>query len=436
MNIPPPSEKQARIIWAAVTGLAIALIVALVVAAVWGLGRILNVLSSVVWPLAVAAVLAYLLDPVVDFLERRRIPRTRAIGLVFLVALFLVLAVFASVVPRLVVETQQLVANVPTFVARTEKSVTAWLNAPPEPLLELLERFGVGRKHTPADTNAPSVVETNLPAIGETNTPPIETTNAPPARTTGNSLLDQLDKETMGKTTGWVAAALKAIGGWLANQISRLAGLFGVIAGLALIPIYLFYLLLEKRAISRSWTDYLPAVDSKLKQEMAFVIGSINDYLIAFFRGQVLVAICDGILYAIGFSIIGLPYAVLIGAVAMVLTIIPFLGAIVTCGAALLIALVTFGDWQHPALVIAVFAVVQGIEGYILQPKILGDRVGLHPMVIIIAVMAGTTLLGGILGGILAIPLAAALRVILWRYVWKAPEAPAKKQKGNAGASR
>lgn len=419
MNIPPPSDKQAHIIWASLTGLALAIIVALAVGVIWGLGRVLDVLSPVVWPLAVAAVLAYLLDPVVDFLERRRIPRPRAIGLVFFVALFLVLAVFASVVPRLVVETQRLVSNVPTFVEKVEKSVTDWLNSPPDPLLELLERFGVGRKHTPAGTNALPVIATNLPVTVETDAPAEPATNSPPAKTTGNTLLDQLDKETMGKTTGWVAAALKAIGGWLANQVSRLAGLFGVIAGLALIPIYLFYLLLEKRSISRNWTDYLPANDSKLKQELAFVLGSINDYLIAFFRGQVLVAICDGVLYGIGFAIIGLPYAILIGVMAMVLTIIPFLGAIVTCGSALLIALVTFGDWQHPLGVIIVFAVVQGIEGYVLQPKILGDRVGLHPMIIILAIMTGTTLLGGILGGLLAIPLAAALRVILLRYVWK-----------------
>jgi predicted PurR-regulated permease PerM len=212
------------------------------------------------------------------------------------------------------------------------------------------------------------------------------------------------------------------VGGWIPQQLSRLAGLFGIIAGLALIPIYLFYLLLEKRAITDNWTVYLPVTDSKFKEELVFVLRSINDYLIAFFRGQVLVAICDGVLYGIGFAIIGLPYAFVIGAVAMVLTIIPFLGAIVTCGVALLIALVTYGDWQHPLLVIAVFAVVQGIEGYILQPKIIGDRVGLHPMVIIVAIMTGTTLLGGVLGGLLAIPLAAVLRVVMTRYVWQKKE--------------
>jgi predicted PurR-regulated permease PerM len=116
---------------------------------------------------------------------------------------------------------------------------------------------------------------------------------------------------------------------------------------------------------------------------------------------------------------IGLPYAVLIGAMAIVLTMIPFLGAIVTCVAALLIALVTYGDWLHPLLVLAVFAVVQTLEGLVISPKIMGDRVGLHPVTIIISVMVGTTLLGGLLGGILAIPLTAALRVVMFRYVWK-----------------
>jgi len=180
---------------------------------------------------------------------------------------------------------------------------------------------------------------------------------------------------------------------------------------------------LEKRGIQSRWTDYLPVSNSSFKNELVFVIGSINDYMIAFFRGQVLVAICDGILYTIGFMIIGLPYAVLVGVMATFLTMIPFLGAIVTCVAALLIMVLQYGDWTHPALVLAVFAVVQSLEGLVISPRIMGDRVGLHPLTIIIGVMVGTTLLGGLLGGILAIPLTAVLRVVLSRYVWKRPAA-------------
>jgi len=421
MNIPPPTEKQAHVIWLAVTGFVFATIVALIVALVWGLGQVLHVVSPVVWPIAVAGVLAYLLDPVVDFFERRRVPRTRAIVLVFAIAMFLVLAVFSSVVPRLVVETQQLVRNVPTFIGKLETRARLYMAEPPAPLRGVLERFGVQWQPHSAATNE------LIDATGSTNHPAVR-----PGQTSGaNQFVDQLDAQTVQKASAWMTSLLKAVGGWIPQQLSRLAGFFGIIAGLALIPIYLFYLLLEKRAITDNWTGYLPMNDSKFKEELVFVLRSINDYLIAFFRGQVLVAICDGVMYAIGFAIIGLPYAVVIGAVAMVLTIIPFLGAIVTCGAALLIALVTYGDWQHPLLVIAVFAVVQGIEGYVLQPKIIGDRVGLHPMVIIVAIMTGTTLLGGVLGGLLAIPLAAVLRVVLARYVWqkKAPGTPVLKLK-------
>jgi predicted PurR-regulated permease PerM len=111
----------------------------------------------------------------------------------------------------------------------------------------------------------------------------------------------------------------------------------------------------------------------------------------------------------------------LIGAMAIALTMIPFLGAIFTCLTALVIAFVQFGDWRHPLLVLLVFGIVQALEGLVISPKIMGDRVGLHPVTIIIAVMVGTTLLGGILGGILAIPLTAALRVVMFRYIWKRP---------------
>ena len=135
-----------------------------------------------------------------------------------------------------------------------------------------------------------------------------------------------------------------------------------------------------------------------------------------------MVAMCDAGLFTTGFLIIGMPYAILIGASALALTMIPFLGAITICVTALIIAVVQYGDWLHPLLVLAVFAVVQTLEGLVISPRIMGGRVGLHPLAIIIAVMAGTTLLGGLLGGVLAIPLTAVLRVLLARYVWKKRE--------------
>ena len=99
MNLPPPTDRQARILWAALTGLAIATLVVLVVALLWGTGRVLHVLSPVIWPLAVAAVIAYLLDPIIDFLQRKGAPRARAIAVVFAMVLLFMVGLVGSVVP-------------------------------------------------------------------------------------------------------------------------------------------------------------------------------------------------------------------------------------------------------------------------------------------------------------------------------------------------
>jgi len=444
MPLPPPSDQQARVIWVALTGLAVAAIIGLIVGLVWGLGRVLNVLGPVLWPLAIAGVLAYLIDPVVDAFERRRVPRVRAVVLVFVLALLLVAGLFGSVVPQIVVELKQLGSEIPGYMNKVELRVNHWSTNPPAIFSRTFERFFPPHADPASATNAPG----DLAAVPATNALPPRpvTTNVallihlvgsdtntvlltvPPPAAVGSdgsaSFLESLlTLDNVKSATTIVSRAASGVGHWLLGQAGKVTSLFGVLfgvlAGLALIPIYLFYFLLEKRGIEANWTTYLPVQDSGFKEELVFVLRSVNDYLIAFFRGQVLVALCDGILYTIGFLIIGLPYAVLIGVLATCLTIIPFIGAFVTVALALVISLVQFGDWQHPAMVLAVFAVVQTLEGFVIQPKIMGDRVGLHPVIIIIALMVGTTLLGGLLGGILAIPLAAALRVIMFRYIWR-----------------
>ncbi len=384
MNLKPPTENQTRILWFALTGLAVATVIVLIVAAVWGLSRLLDVLSPVLWPLAVAAVVACLLSPLVDWLERRNVPRTRAIILVFIVAIALVAAVLASVIPQVVVETQQLAAKVPEYSERLQQRIGKLIAEPPDFLRHFL----------PAPSSASS--ESNSPAA--TNNP------------------------ALASATTWLAGTLPTLGSWLLGKIGKVASGFGILVGLALVPVYAFYFLREKRGIQSHWKEYLPVRDSAAKEEIFFVLDAINRYLVAFFRGQVLVAMCDAVLYTIGFLIVGVNYAFLLGFAAVFLTIIPYLGALVIFITALTLTFVQYGDWTHPLMVLGVFAVVQTLEGFVISPKIIGDRVGLHPLVIIIAVMAGTTLLGGILGGVLAIPLAAALRVILARYVWKKRE--------------
>ena len=407
--------------WLALTGIAIATMVLLVAGLIWGLGQALHILAPVIWPLAIAGVIAYLLDPVVDKLETRGVPRTRAIIMVFACALVLMIGLLGSVVPQIVTETSDLVKRVPTYSQRVQTRVQNWINHPPA----LLRKF-VDRKLSSAGTNSPAsnVGVPPIESIPSTNAAASTSTNALPTMPADEASTAEFWSKVFGQDTvksaaDWFAKMAPRAASWAGEQISRVASFFGLIAGLALVPVYAFYFLLEKRAIETHWTDYLPVKTSGFKDELIFVIKSINDHLISFFRGQVLVAICDGVCYTIGFLLIGLPYAVLLGAIAIVLTMIPFLGAIATCSAALVIAFVQFGDWQHPLLVLAVFAVVQSLEGFVIQPKIMGDRTGLHPLTIIIAVMVGTTALGGILGGILAIPMTAAGKVLMLRYVWK-----------------
>jgi len=419
MSLPPPTPKQAQILWLALTGLAAATIVLLAVALIWGLGEVLHILAPVIWPLAIAGVIAYLLDPVVDYLERRHVPRTRAILVVFAGAVMLVLGLVGSLVPQVITETRDLAVRVPTYAETVKTNVVNWVSNPrlPSMLNKLLPQ------RLTAETNATSVgtlIVTNMESgVVTTNSPPTDSTAVDVSRFWSGLF----GKDTFKSAADWFAKTAPKIGSWAVNQASRVASLFGLLAGLALVPVYAFYLLLEKRGIESHWTDYLPVGQSGFKDELIFVIKSINEHLIAFFRGQVLVAMCDGVCYTIGFLLIGLPYAVLLGVMATFLTMIPFLGAIVTCAAALVIALVQFGDWRHPVLVLAVFAVVQSLEGFVIQPKIMGERTGLHPLTIIIAVMVGTTVLGGILGGLLAIPLTAAGKVLMLRYIWKKREA-------------
>src|ERR1017187_2910492 len=143
MSIPPPSERQARVIWLALTGLAVAVLVGLVVALIWALGHVLRMLSPVLWPIAVAGVIAYLLDVVVDFIEPKGASGPRAILFVFGLALVIVATLFGSVVPQLVNETRQLAVRIPAYVARVEQRAGYWLSHPPALVKRLMERESV-----------------------------------------------------------------------------------------------------------------------------------------------------------------------------------------------------------------------------------------------------------------------------------------------------
>ena len=383
MTIPPPTEKQAKILWASFTALAIGILITLTAMLMIGVGWIANALSSVLIPLAIAGIIAYLLDPVVDWCHKKRgMKRHNAIILVFVTSILLVGGLLASIVPALIDEATNLKTEFPKQAKIFQQKVN-------------------------------SLVQTNT-SNTSTNTP-------------NNNLLLNLPKwaQSVGLTNEkageFGVVAVSNVSSWLLEQLKKITKIFGFLAGLVLVPVYVFYFLLEKRAIKSNWKDYLPVRKSKIKDEIVFVLHSINECLIVFFRSQVLVAMCVGTLLTIGFLVLGLEYAILLGVMAGILGIIPYLGVALSIIPAFILSMVQFvpnDGWLYPILILIWFVAVQAMEGLFISPKIIGDRVGLHPLTIIVAVMVGTTLLGGILGGVLAIPITAALRVLMFRYVW------------------
>ena len=165
MSFLPPTPEQARVIWLAVSALAGAVIVGILAGIIWGFGQVLHLLSPVLWPLAVAGVFAYLLDPVVDVIERRGAPRPRAIICVFALAAVIVLALFGSVVPQVLRETRQLAEKIPTYATRVQVKVQDWIDNPPK----ILEKFLKGQPDTSSITNA--VPATNATASRSNATP-------------------------------------------------------------------------------------------------------------------------------------------------------------------------------------------------------------------------------------------------------------------------
>lgn len=436
MKFPAPSEDQGRIMWTAATSLAVAVILFLAALIFVGLGWVAKQLSSVLLPLAVAGVIAYLLDPVVDFAQRhpipflkRRLSRPWAIILVFFLAVFFLAGVAASVVPQLLKDTSSLVDKLQKYPEKLSDKIKSLLEDPPIPLkevpgwenlkdtvskiLESLSGFFPTEKETPKDAAAePNAQERAPPKDSEEEIvakPGIEFEKIPFIKDAIEWIDSKLD--------------LGEIGKWALKQLGKIPALAGLFIGLALMPVYVFYFLAEKKGIQDNWTDYLPIRESKMKEEIVFILRSINDSLIVFFRSQVLVAMCVGVLLMIGFSLIQLPYAVLLGFLAGILGIVPYLGVMLSIAPALIIAFIEpkFGMMQ-PVLTLGVFVLVQMLEGMVISPKIIGNRVGMHPLTVIISIMVGTTLLGNITGGLLAIPLTAALRTLMFRYVWRRRE--------------
>lgn len=318
---------------------------------------VLWLLSPVLAPFVLAALLGWLGDPLVNRMQRRGVPRNGAVIVVFVVMTAIALLALLLLLPLLQRQVVTLVTSLPHY--------REWLVATALPWLE---------------------ARTGLELVGWLD----------PAR------LFQLVRSHWDQAGGAAATLL--------GYLSRSGfALLGWIANIVLLPVLTFFFL-------RDWNVFVERIAALVPRDHAATVSRLaresSEVLGGFLRGQLLVMLILGVLYGAGLLGVGLDLGILIGVLAGLLTFVPYLGptAVIVLGG--VASLVQFGDWQHLLGVVAVFAIGQVIESYWLTPKLVGDRIGLHPVAVIFAVLAGGTLFG-FLGMLLALPVAAIANVLL-----------------------
>jgi predicted PurR-regulated permease PerM len=353
IGAPPPEESREErdrefVVRAARWGIVAA-------AAVGGLFLLLWVLKAALTPLAAAFVIAYLLDPLIDWFEEHRVRRSFAIFLLLGLVGGGVLVFLLFVIPRLVAEMSALADQMPIY----------------------LERF----------------VTEFVPAV---------------ERRLGIDLPETLDG-VLGELRGAELTLLGTLRDLLAGTVKTLTGTLGIVVGLLVIPILAYYLLVQFDDVVARIGEWVPPRHRDYVFEKA---RTIDRLVSGFLRGQMLVAASLGVLYAVGFSVIGIDLAIGVGLLAGVMALVPYLGNIVALGTATVLCVLKFGVDGHLLAVLGWYVVVQNLEGFVLTPRIVGSSVGLHPAAVIVALLIGGDLFG-FLGLLIAVPIAAVVKVFV-----------------------
>ena len=297
-----------------------------------------------------AILLTYLLNPLVNAIERRGTPRSYAILLAYLALSFLVAGIFLYIVPRVIKQLYSLEETIPLYIAQTQQVIQSVQN-----------RY--------SGLNIPDGVR---------------------------QVIDQR-----------VVMLEEYVLQWVRNAVTVLIGLVGYVFKLLLAPVLAFYLLKDLNLITKKALDWLPI---NLRCEINELFKQINQVLASFIRGYFLVAAIVSALTAISMALLGVDFALMLGLIAGVTELIPYFGPAIGAVPAIGVALLE-SKWLALKVAVAFFIIHQ-LEGNIISPKIMGDKVGLHPLLVIFSLLAGGELYG-LLGMLLAIPCAAVLRVLL-----------------------
>lgn len=408
-----PTAFQRNICWLALSSFCLAFMVLLVSCVLYGIGYVFIALEPVLLPVIISGILAYLLNPSVKWVQRRVKKRLWAVLIVLMGTSVALGGLGMAIVPPLVRQSGELIAQRQQIL---ESGVSTWH--------ELLQENRVVQQavdtlysKTQKDASAAGLPETELEALSHAGTYEQKVL----------AVIDYNSGYLVEKGVDWLTAGTRAVYGASAFLI-----------GAVMVPVFLFYFLLESEPIARNWDKVLPLRDSCFRDEVVGTLQEINQNIVAFVRGQMLVSLIDGVLLGIALKCMGLPYAITIAAAAALLGIIPYLGMISTSIPAMLIAWFCWHDFGHVAAVAIIFFSVSQLDGWIIQPRIVGKNMKMHDMTVMFSVLFWSIVFGGVIGALLAVPLTASIKVLFRRYVWgswaeEKDRLPAAPEPGKAG---
>ena len=307
-------------------------------------------------PFAISTVLAYLGDPLVDRLERHKLSRTVSVSIVFLAIFLVILLMLIVLIPATFQQLKTVIQLLPVW--------EEWLR-----------------------TNA-------LPIL-------IEYTDLDPEFFDLSQLVKNMAGEWQ-KTGGILAELGKSVTSSGLVIVEFFVNLF-------LVPVVTFYLLRDWDHMVEHIRLMLPVNIEPIVVEL---VSECDEVLGAFLKGQLMVMLALGLIYGLGLWAVGLQFALLIGLLAGLVSIIPYMGFVVGFSTAIVVALFQFDSYTPMLMVAGVFVVGQALEGWVLTPYLVGDKIGLHPVAVIFALMAGSQILGFV-GMLIALPLAAIIMVLL-----------------------
>jgi len=421
-----PTAWQRKVMWAALTAFCVVLLIVIIGTAIWAGANVISFLQPILIPVAIAVILTYLLDPLVTKMSRGTLSRTKAVALLFAIAFFALGGLAAWLVPTISIQSVNFAKQVPAYTERARDYIV-------DTIYRFDQTFGFlgggrGKSASTSLTNwligaapsaSPHAQPTASPTPKTSGTAPETIAPIPPKLTTAErQRIQAYVEKQMPNLQQAFPTLLEKFWDIVKKSIGGFLGVTGFLLSLILVPIYLFFLLNERPRIQQHWREYLPLRASPLRDEVAELLSEINSYVTAYFRGQLLVCLVDGILIGTALTLLGLNFAPVIGALVVVLTMIPYIGIIICWVPAVLIAAFQWGDWAHPIWVTVIFIVIQNLEGIFYAPRIVGNYVGLHPMTVIVSIFAWGLIIGGIIGPLLAVPLTATVKVLLGRYVW------------------